>query len=131
MKEVRIGLIGANWMGSYHSIGLTNVRQAYTDIVPVFEHVADVNEQAAKRAANRFGYKKYSTDWHDVINDPDVDMVVIATPNFTHSEITIAAANAGKHILCEKPMANTLEEGRAMVEAVKKNGVKKRKNGGF
>ncbi|MGL6202650.1 MAG: Gfo/Idh/MocA family protein [Lachnospiraceae bacterium] len=123
MKEVKIGLIGANWMGIYHSIGMTNVRQAYGDVVPVFEMVADLNEQAAKTAAKRFGYKKVTTDWKEVVANPDVDLVVIATPNFTHAEIAIAAANAGKHILCEKPMANKLEDGRAMVEAVDKAGV--------
>lgn len=58
MKEVKVGLIGANWMGSFHSVGLTNVRQAYHDVKPVFEHVADVNEAAAQLAADRFGYKK-------------------------------------------------------------------------
>lgn len=124
MKEVKIGLVGANWMGSFHSIGMNNVRQAYHDVIPVFEIVADVNEEAVKLAAQRFGYKKATADWHDVVNDPEVDLVIIATPNFTHAEIAIAAAGAGKHILCEKPMANTLEEGRAMVEAVKKAGVK-------
>lgn len=124
MKTVKIGLIGANWMGSFHSVGMTNVRQAYTDVMPVFEIVADVNEQAAKRAAERFGYQKVTTDWHDVINDPAVELVIIATPNFTHAEITIAAAAAGKHILCEKPMANSLADGKAMVDAVKKAGVK-------
>ncbi|MGE4549088.1 MAG: Gfo/Idh/MocA family protein [Intestinibacillus sp.] len=124
MKEVKVGLIGANWMGIYHSIGMTNVRQAYTDVAPVFEIVADVNEAAARKAAERFGYRKVSTDWHDVISDPEVDLVVIATPNFTHAEIAIAAAAAGKHILCEKPMANELKDGKAMADAVEKAGVK-------
>lgn len=124
MKEVKIGLVGANWMGIYHSIGMTNVRQAYHDVAPVFEIVADLNEEAAKMAALRFGYKKVTTDWKDVVNDPEVDLVIIATPNFTHAEIAIAAAKAGKHILCEKPMANKLEDGQAMVDAVEKAGVK-------
>ncbi|MDD6789729.1 MAG: Gfo/Idh/MocA family oxidoreductase [Lachnospira sp.] len=124
MRKIGIGLCGANWMGCYHSIGMTNVHQAYQDVLPVFEIVADVNEAAALEAQQRFGYKKVTKDWHDVVNDPDVDLVIIATPNFTHAEIAIAAANAGKHILCEKPMANTLEEGKAMVEAVKKAGVR-------
>ena len=124
MKQVKVGLIGANWMGSFHSIGLNNVRQAYHDVEPVFEHVADVNEAAAKLAAERFGYKEVSTDWHDVVSDPEVELVIIATPNFTHAEIAIAAAEAGKHILCEKPMANTLAEGKAMVDAIEKAGVK-------
>ena len=123
MKEVKIGLVGANWMGSFHSVGLTNVRQAYHDVAPVFEHVADVNGSAAQLAADRFGYKKVSTDWHDVVNDPEVELVIIATPNFTHAEIAIAAAKAGKHILCEKPMANTLAEGKAMVDAIQEGGL--------
>lgn len=124
MKQVKIGLVGANWMGNYHSIGMTNVRQAYQDVEPVFEIVADVNKAAAEKAAERFGYKKITTDWKDVVADPEVDLVIIATPNFTHAEIAIAAAKAGKHILCEKPMANELSEGKAMVEAVKEAGVK-------
>lgn len=124
MKEIKIGLAGANWMGIYHSIGLTNVRQAYHDVVPIFEIVADINEKAAEEAAKRFGYKKVTTDWKDIIKDPEVDLVIIATPNFTHAEIAIAAAKAGKHILCEKPMANKLEDGQAMVDAVEENHVK-------
>lgn len=124
MKEIKIGLCGANWMGSFHSIGMTNVRQAYHDVIPVFEIVADTDESVARLAADRFGYKKVTTDWHDVINDPEVDLVIIATPNCAHAEIAIAAAEAGKHILCEKPMANTLEDSRKMVDAVEKAGVK-------
>lgn len=102
MKQVKIGLIGANWMGSFHSIGFTNVRQAYHDVQPIFEIVADVNEKAAQLAADRFGYQKVTTDWHDVVNDPEVELVIIATPNFTLQEIAIAAAKAGKHILCRE-----------------------------
>jgi len=124
MKQVGVGLIGANWMGSYHSIGLNNVRQAYTDVEPIFEIVADVNEQAAQQAARRFGYKKVTTDWKEVIENDQVDLVIIATPNFTHAEIAIAAAKAGKHILCEKPMANKLDDGKAMADAVSEAGVK-------
>lgn len=124
MKQVKIGLIGANWMGSYHSIGMSKVRQAYQDVEPIFEIVADVNETAAKTAARRFGYRKVTADWKDVIRDPEVELVIIATPNFTHAEIAIAAARAGKHILCEKPMANTLAESRAMAEAAEQAGIK-------
>ena len=124
MKQVKVGLIGANWMGIYHSIGLVNVRQAYSDVLPVFEIVADVNQAAAEQAAIRFGYKQVTTKWQDVINNPEVELVIIATPNFTHAEIAIAAAKAGKHILCEKPMANNLNDGKEMAEAVKEAGVK-------
>lgn len=124
MREIKIGLCGANWMGCYHSIGMTNVRHAYTDVIPVFEIVADPQEKVAKQAQQRFGYRKYTTDWHDVVNDPEVELVIIATPNDTHAEISIAAAQAGKHVLCEKPMANSLRDGRAMVDAVEQAGVR-------
>ncbi|MGI5849681.1 MAG: Gfo/Idh/MocA family protein [Christensenellales bacterium] len=124
MKEIKIGIIGANWMGSYHAMGFSKVRQTYgTEVVPVFGMVADMDEEKAKIAYERFGFEKWSTKWQDVIEDPSIDLVIIATPNFTHPEIAIAAANAKKHIICEKPMANTLEEGCQMVEAAKKNGI--------
>ena len=124
MKQVKIGLIGANWMGCYHSVGMLNVRRAYEDVEPIFEIAADINEAAARSAARRFGYRKITTDWRDVIRDPQVDLVIIATPNFTHAEIAVAAARAGKHILCEKPMSNDLAEGKAMAEAAAAAGVK-------
>ena len=121
---IKIGLIGANWMGTYHAIGFSKVRQAYgSEVVPVFGTVADIDEERAKRAYDRFGFEKWTTNWQDVVNDPSIDLVIIATPNYTHAEIAIAAANAKKHILCEKPMAMSLEEGRMMAEAAKKNGI--------
>ena len=124
MREIKVGIIGANWMGTYHAMGFSKVREAYgTEVVPVFETVADINEEAAKNVYERFGFNKYTTKWQDIIDDPSIELVIIATPNFTHPEIAVAAANAKKHILCEKPMANTLEEGRQMVKAAKDNGI--------
>ena len=79
MKQVKIGLIGANWMGCYHSVGMLNVRRAYEDVEPIFEIAADINEAAARSAARRFGYRKITTDWRDVIRDPQVDLVIIPT----------------------------------------------------
>ncbi|MCH3964804.1 MAG: Gfo/Idh/MocA family oxidoreductase [Clostridium sp.] len=125
MREIKIGLIGAGWMGSYHAIGFTNIRRAYGDsICPVFEMVADSNEKTAKKACSRFGFKNFTTDWKKVIENPEIELVIIATPNNLHAPIVIAAAKAGKHIICEKPMANTLQDSKAMAEAVKKAGVK-------
>lgn len=124
MKEIRIGLIGAGWMGTFFASGFYNVRKAYgTEVVPVFEAVADPIEAAAKKAQDTFGFRKAVTDWHDVVNDPDVDLVVITTPNFTHAEVAIAAAQAGKHIVCEKPLSTSAEESRKISEAVEKAGV--------
>ena len=125
MKEVKIGLIGAGWMGSYHAVGFAKVTQAYgNEIVPKFQIVADSNEAAAKKASEKFGFAKWTTNWEDVISDSSVDLVIITTPNYMHPTQVIAAANAGKNIVCEKPMAMSLEEGQAMVDAVEKAGVK-------
>lgn len=124
MKEIRIGLIGAGWMGTFFASGFYNVRKAYgTEIVPVFEAVADPVEAAAKKAQDTFGFHKATTDWHEVVQDPAVDLVVITTPNFTHAEIAIAAAQNGKHIVCEKPLSVSAAESRKIHEAVQKAGV--------
>lgn len=124
MKEVRIGLIGAGWMGTFFASGFYNVRKAYgTEVVPVFEAVADPVKAAAEKAKDTFGFEKAYTDWRDVVNDPAVDLVVITTPNYTHTEIAIAAAAAGKHIVCEKPLSICVEDSRRIAEATKKAGV--------
>lgn len=124
MKEVHIGLIGAGWMGTFFSTGFYSVRKAYgTDIVPVFEHVADPVQAAVEKARDTFGYKKGSNHWQAVVEDPDVDLVVITTPNCTHAEIVVAAAEAGKHIVCEKPISTNIDDSRRMAEAVEKAGV--------
>lgn len=125
MREIKLALIGAGWMGCYHMVGFTNVRHAFGDaIVPVFDTVCDIDPDAAANAAAKFGFRHVTTDWHEVVANPEVELVVIATPNYLHAEIVIAAAAAGKHIICEKPMGMDLAESRAMAEAVTKAGVK-------
>ena len=124
MKEIKIGLIGAGFIGTFISGGFYNIRKAYgTEVVPVFEAVAEPVEALAKKAQDTFGYKKIYTDWRDLINDSDVNTVIIATPNNTHKEIAVAAANAGKNIFCEKPLSISVEDSRAIAEAVEKSGV--------
>lgn len=124
MKEIRIGLIGAGWMGTFFASGFYNVRKAYgTDVVPVFQAVADPIEAAGKKAQDTFGFRSVYTDWHEVVQDPNVDLVVITTPNYTHAEIAVAAAEAGKHIVCEKPLSVSVQESRRIAEAVQKSGV--------
>jgi predicted dehydrogenase len=80
-------------------------------------------EDEAKAFAERWGYKSYTTDWHKVIEDKNIDVVDICVPNNAHAEIAIAAAKAGKAICCEKPLALNAEQGKQMVEAVEKAGV--------
>src|SRR5579864_9129194 len=78
------------------------------------------NRSAVKRAAAKLGWETSVVDWRAVISDPEIDVVDICTPNDTHCEIALAAAQAGKAILCEKPLARMLDEAKRMVAAVKK-----------
>src|SRR5581483_2588229 len=85
--------------------------------------IAEVGEEAAEEAARRYGFDRWTGDWRRVVEDPSIDVVDIASPNDTHCEIAVAAAEAGKHVLCEKPLARTPDEARQMLEAVQRAGV--------
>jgi predicted dehydrogenase len=87
--------------------------------LPVRHTIVDVNAEVAAEAAKRFGFEKSSGDWRSVIDDPSIDIVDIATPNHLHAEIAIAAAQAGKHIISEKPLARSGAEAKTMYDAVK------------
>jgi predicted dehydrogenase len=124
MKGVKVGLIGASGMGTFHSYGFSRVRNVYgDDIVPILEVVADIDEAKAKNLYKRFGYNKWTNNWKEVVDNPEIDLVIVATPNYTHAEIAIATANNGKNILCEKPMTTKLSDSKNLVKAVEKNGV--------
>ncbi len=123
--EVKVGLIGAGFIGRFISSGFANVQKAYgSDIVPIFEAVADPVDELAKKAQDTFGYKKIYSDWKELIADQDIDLVIVGTPNNTHREIAVAAARAGKHIFCEKPLSVSVDESRIIAEAVKESKVK-------
>lgn len=123
MKKIGIGLIGAGNIAQFHMLGYGTVANAYGDVEPVFVAIADPDLEKAKDMANRMGFQKVTADWKEVVADPAVEAVLITTPNYLHAEMVIAAAEAGKHVMCEKPMAMDKEEGLKMVEAVKKAGV--------
>lgn len=128
MKKINIGLIGAGFMGKAHAVGYANMPKFFwpSPAMPVFKTICDINPEIAKESQIRFGFEKYTTDWRDIINDPDIDAVSICTPNDSHAEIAIAALKAGKHVLCEKPISNSSEDAQAMAdaaEAVKADGV--------
>ena len=125
MKEVRIAIVGAGWMGRAHSTAFRCVPMVFgpEPALPVLEAVADVNQDSARSLADAFGFKRWTADWRDVLADPNVDVVDITTPNHLHPEIAIAAAKAGKHIYCEKPLANSAAEAKRMTEAAEAAGV--------
>lgn len=123
-KYVRVGMIGYKFMGKVHSHAYRDAPFYFDlDTVPIMQGIAGRNEGAVKRAAEKLGWTGYETDWRRLIERNDIDLVDIVTPNDMHAEIAIAAAEAGKHIICEKPLATTLEQSRKMLEAVKKAGV--------
>ncbi|MEA2376686.1 MAG: levoglucosan dehydrogenase, partial [Thermoleophilaceae bacterium] len=125
MKTVNVGVIGAGFMGKAHSLAYAAMPMFFwpAPAIPRRRMIAEVSEELAKDAAARFGYDEGTGDWRRVIDNPEIDLVDVAVPNDRHPEIAIAAAEAGKHVLCEKPLARTAEEARAMRDAVERAGV--------
>lgn len=123
-KELRIGLVGYGFMGRAHSNAYAKAEHFFS--LPcrlVRKAVCGRNADNARAFAERWGYETFETDWRALVNRPDVDLVDIASPNDTHAEIAVAAAQAGKMVLCEKPLARNVAEAERMVEAVEKAGV--------
>lgn len=123
-KKVNVALIGAQFMGKAHSNAYRKVGMFFDmPVEPVMKVLCGkFDEEVA--VADRYGWQETSTDWKAVVHRDDIDVVDICTPNFLHPIIAIEAAKAGKHIICEKPLANTLKEAEQMLGAVKKAGVK-------
>jgi predicted dehydrogenase len=116
MQEIRVGLIGGGFMGKAHSHAYSGVPMFYwpSEFTPVKQTIAEATPELAAQAATRFGFKTSTTDWRSIIEDPQIDAVDIATPNNLHAEMAIAALEAGKHVICEKPLAHTLDEAARM-----------------
>lgn len=125
-REIRIGMIGYQFMGRAHSNAFRQVAPFMTPkLTPRMVAVCGRDKKAVGKFADRFGWESTETDWRRLVEREDIDLVDIGSPGDTHAPIAIAAARAGKHILCEKPLANTLDEARAMWRAVKgKRGLK-------
>jgi len=118
-------MIGGGFMGKAHAMAYAAMPMFFwpAPAIPHRKVVVDVTDVLAEEARQRFGFDEASSDWMATISRDDIDVVDICTPNNVHAEIAIAAAKAGKHIICEKPLARTLEEARAMTKAVKEAGV--------
>jgi predicted dehydrogenase len=124
MKDLRIGLIGYGFMGKAHSNAYRRVPNFFNlEYRPVLKAVCGRDKAKAQEFANQWGYESVETDWRKIVDRKDIDAVDICTPNNTHKEIALAAAKAGKMILCEKPLAMNTEEAREMVAAVESAGV--------
>ncbi len=126
IPSIGIGMLGYAFMGKAHSNALKKI--AYVPwpppYIPRLVAISGRNEAAVAEAARRYGYERYTTDWRDVVNDPDVQVFDNGGPNDTHREPTIAAAQAGKHLICEKPLGRTADESYEIWKGVAPTGVK-------
>jgi predicted dehydrogenase len=120
-KPLNVGLIGYGFMGRTHSNAYAQVNHFFdVPYRPVLKAVCARDAAKVKDFAAKWGYEGFETDWHKLVERKDIDLIDVCTPNNVHAEIAVAAAKAGKMILCEKPLAMTGPEGLKMVEAVEK-----------
>nr|WP_232627212.1 Gfo/Idh/MocA family oxidoreductase [Streptomyces alfalfae] len=114
-------MVGYAFMGAAHSQGWRTVGRVFDlPVEPALAAVCGRDADAVRAAADRLGWAAAETDWRALIARDDVDLVDICTPGDSHAEIAIAALDAGKHVLCEKPLANTVDEAEAMVDAAER-----------
>lgn len=126
VPEVGIGMMGYGFMGKAHTNAFKTIPYMIypPPAIPKLVAIAGRDEEAVKEATRRYGYEKHYTNWQDLIRDDRVQLFDNGAPNDFHLEPTIAAARAGKHVLCEKPLGRTAKEAAVMMEAVAKTGVK-------
>jgi predicted dehydrogenase len=123
-KPLNIGLVGYGFMGRTHSNGYKRANDFFDlEYRPVLKAVCGRSAENARAFAEKWGYESSETDWRTLIARKDIDAIDICTPNNTHAEIAIAAALAGKMVLCEKPLSMNLVEGQKMVDVIEKAGV--------
>ncbi len=123
-KPLNIGLVGYGFMGRTHSNAYKRVNDFFDlEYRPVLKSVCGRDEEKAKAFADNWQYESVETDWQRLIDREDIDAIDICTPNNTHAAIAIAAAKAGKMVLCEKPLSMNVQEGEQMVEAVEQANV--------
>ena len=121
MKTINIGLVGYGFMGRTHSNAFSQVNHFFdVPYRPVLKAICARNKERAGAFATKWGYESAVTDWRELVDSPEIDLIDIASPNDTHAEIAIAAAQAGKMVMCEKPLGRNPDEAEAMVTAIEK-----------
>jgi predicted dehydrogenase len=122
MATINVAMIGQGFMGRSHSNAWSQVVKFFKpSLLPVMDTVFGQPEENPKAFAKTWGWKNAATRWERVVKSPKIGLVDIVTPNYMHSPVALAALAAGKHVCCEKPLAGTLEDARAMMEAAKKS----------
>jgi predicted dehydrogenase len=120
---IGVGLIGTGFMGKCHALAWNSVGTVFGDVPEIkLVHLGEANDELARKKGREFGFAKASGDWRAVVNDPEVDIVSVTSPNQFHPEMAIEALKAGKHVWCEKPMAPAFAEAQAMTQAARAAG---------
>ncbi|PLS77492.1 MAG: dehydrogenase, partial [Chloroflexi bacterium] len=111
-ETINVGLVGYKFMGKAHSNAYRQVAHFFPDVAlrPVLHTLCGRDRNAVQQAANELGWQEVETDWRALVARDDIGLIDISTPGDSHAPIAIAAAEAGKHVFCEKPLANTLDE---------------------
>jgi len=123
MKKISVGLVGHKFMGRAHTHAITDAPIFFDLGVDIVKKAICSNEESVIEIGRRWGWEKAVLDWKELIEDKDIDAISIAAPSKVHAEIAIAAAKAGKHVFCEKPLALDMKDAEAMVKAVEDAGV--------
>jgi predicted dehydrogenase len=125
MDKVKVGMVGYKFMGKAHSNAYRALPMFFPDsIKPEMTAICGRDPEGVEQARSQFGWESAETDWKELVKREDIDLIDINAPSDAHKAIALAAAAAGKHIFCEKPLALTLEDSREMLEAAEKAGVK-------
>ncbi len=123
MDSLGVGLIGTGYMGKCHALAWTSVHAVFGDGPAIrLAHLSEISDALARSRAAEFGFARASGDWRRLVDDPEVDVVSITTPNQFHAEMAIAALEAGKHVWCEKPMATRFADAVRMRDAARASG---------
>ncbi|MFD0679704.1 MULTISPECIES: Gfo/Idh/MocA family protein [unclassified Paenibacillus] len=125
MKQINVGMVGYKFMGKAHSHAYRDLHMFFPKSSrPVMKLICGRDEAGVAQAAEQFGWEGYVTDWRELLKRDDIDLIDINAPSDAHKEIALAAAKAGKHLFCEKPLALTLPDSREMLKAAEEAGVK-------
>ncbi|HLH74306.1 MAG TPA: Gfo/Idh/MocA family oxidoreductase [Chloroflexota bacterium] len=126
IPSIGVGMLGYAFMGKAHANAYKKIPYIMWPpaAIPRLVSIVGRNQEAVSVAARRYGFERYVTDWRDLVNDSEIQLFDNGGPNNQHAEPCIAAAEAGKHIICEKPLGRTAAESKQMLEAVRKAGVK-------
>jgi predicted dehydrogenase len=123
VSEIGIGIVGGGYMGKAHAVAMAAVAAVFdTKLRPRLEMICTTTVEGAADKARQFGFSRSTADWRELVADPRIEAVVIASPQQTHMDIALAAFAAGKHVFCEKPLGLGLAESRVMLDAARQSG---------